>query len=306
MIEICYCIDRNTETCGYVSLYSLLTNASEKVSVLICYDREERIPGVDWGTKLSSFGFEFDIRYQGIDNSIFKQCRPAYGSHAPYLLLSAGLYAITPRLLCIDADTIVDDDISFLYHIDMEGKEIGLAQCEICDNANENEKTVLYKNHKEKTDPYYGSNIVLIDSKKFKESNRIERFTRTALSDPYLQMLWDQTVINCSYNTDEIINLKDLTESWNQNAPRIGPVSSFHKGMIHFVGTPKPWDLLGEIFHPGYKFWRRYASESGANVNSLRNYLSCASLNRAYKARRQYSVWLDSVWQSRFNKENHL
>jgi len=306
MIEVCYCIDQNTETCGYVSLYSVLANAREKVSVLICYDREERVPGVNWGSRLSTFGFDFDIRHQAIDNRVFKECRSAYGSHAPYLLLSAGLFATTPRLLCIDADTIVNDDISFLYHAEMGGKEIGMAQCEVCDNANEHEKTVLYKNHKGKNDPYFGTNIVLLDTKKFRDSDRMGRFIQNALADPHLQMLWDQTVINCSYRTDEIMNLKNMTESWNQNASRTDPKPKFHKGMIHFVGTPKPWDLLGEIFHPGYQFWRKYALQSNAKVNPLVNYFSVKNLRRAYKARRQYSVWLEPFWRRTFKVHNHL
>ena len=40
MIEVCLCIDRNTEQCGYVALHSLLMHASEEVSVLVCYDKD--------------------------------------------------------------------------------------------------------------------------------------------------------------------------------------------------------------------------------------------------------------------------
>lgn len=292
MIEICYCIDKNTEICGFVSLHSLLTHASEKVSVMICYDREEKLPGADWGKQLASFGFDFDIRHQAVDNSVFRKCRSCFGSYAPYLLLSAPQYANSEKLLCLDADTIITKDIKELYCSELKNQEIGIGSGGLCQEANAIEKKLLLAYGKKNEDIYYGSTIVLFNAQKYKTSERLKLFKKIAEKDPHLMMLWDQTIINCAYKNGEIKNNSDLFGYWNQQAPRYGEKPEFHEGIIHYAGTPKPWDIFGEIFHPCYKEWNQAAKNSGIKNNWIKNYFSIQSIKRANCAKKQYSAWI--------------
>ena len=144
MTEVCLCIDRNTEQCGYVALHSLLMHASEEVSVLVCYDKDDGKIKTDWDKRLRGFNFSFRLKYQPIDNKIFRICRSCYGSYAPYLLLSSPHYANTDKMLYIDADTVFTDDICKLYHIDMADSVIGLFTKVQCNERGEIEKKLLY------------------------------------------------------------------------------------------------------------------------------------------------------------------
>jgi len=291
MIEICYCIDRNTEACGFVSLHSLLRRVSEKTLVMICYDREEKIPGADWGRRLSSFGFDFELRHQGIDNSVFRNCRSTFGSYAAYLLLGAADHALSEKLLYLDADCIFTDDIRSLYHTDLGGKDVGLLSYGDCSMRDPNETKILKTHGKTASNLYYGTQVVLFDTGKHRQSRRLQRYQKIAAGDPFLLMLWDQTVINCAFADSEIKDLKPVFGEWNQQAPRDGSAPDFAPGMIHYAGTPKPWDLFGEFFHPCYRQWREAAAAAGLRGVALRNYISRTAIKRALNARKQYAVW---------------
>lgn len=291
MIEICYCIDKNTEVCGFVSMYSMLLHASEKVSIMICYDREEKMPGSNWAKRLNSFGFNFELRYQAIDNSVFRKCRSAYGSFAPYLLLSAPLHSINGKILYVDADTIFSDDIVELFNADLDGKEIAMFQSGTCQKRSFHEKNILFKNKKKEDDLYYSSTICIIDINLFKDSERLQKLKFIATADPFLMMLWDQTVLNCSYINSEVCNLGLKYGRWIQESPRRGKCPQFFPGMIHFCGTPKPWDILGELFHPYYREWKQIANQCGERFTNQKNYFSFAAIKRSWVSRRQYTIW---------------
>jgi len=268
-------------------------HASEEVSVLVCYDKDDGKIKTDWDKRLRGFNFSFRLKYQPIDNKIFRICRSCYGSYAPYLLLSSPHYANTDKMLYIDADTVFTDDICKLYHIDMADSVIGLFTKVQCNERGEIEKKLLYNYNKNLHSYYYGSCLALINTKKYKELKKLELCQDIARRYPFELMLWDQTVLNCAFRDEEICDLSHLGLQWVQEASRNGNRGQFKSGMIHFCGAPKPWDLLGEFYHPYYTEWHNAATSAGILLPMIRNYLSISSWKRAFRVKNQYKIWFN-------------
>ena len=283
MIEVCFSIDKNTEACGFVAVHSLLAHATEKVSVMVCYDREEKLPGANWNERLRSFGFDFDLRHQMIDNSAFRRCKSMYDSFAAYLRLSAPEYALTDRLIYIDADVIITGDLADMYRLDFSSAVIAFRQSGCCGTRREKERDLLYDFGREAGDPYYGSAVAVIDVPAYRGGRKLEKAKDLAIRHAPSLLLWDQTIWNCVFFKDEIAA---LPERWCQD-----PVLNTGPGITHFCGCPKPWDLLGEFFHPSFKVWKAAADRAGLFGTNGKNYLSAIALRRACRLRKQYPVW---------------
>ena len=66
------------------------------------------------------------------------------------------------------------------------------------------------------------------------------------------------------------------------------PIST---SIIHFMGSPKPWDLGAEMLHPYADIWNEATAVAGLAFHKLRKYFQLYSWKRAWRIRRQYSVW---------------
>jgi len=289
MIEVCLTIDKHTVECGYVTVFSLLEHASEKVSIMVCYDRDEGLPAHDWSDRLRACNFDFDLRYQMIDNRPFRGIKAMFDSYACYLRMSAPQYALSDRLMYLDADMVFTGDIAPLYHMDLSGATIGLLKSGNCAVRRDKERELLAKFGKQGDDPYFGATIALIDAARYRDANKLQACIDVAKTYPGFLVLYDQSILNCAFALDEIASVP-LT--WIQEAPRSGRLPDFRPGMIHICGSPKPWDLLGEWFHPYYKEWRAVATRGGLPGVNWKNYFSAQALRRAWRVRRQYAVWL--------------
>jgi len=180
-------------------------------------------------------------------------------------------------------------DIAPLYHMDLSGATIGLLKSGNCAVRRDKERELLAKFGKQGDDPYFGATIALIDAARYRDANKLQACIDVAKTYPGFLVLYDQSILNCAFALDEIASVP-LT--WIQEAPRSGRLPDFRPGMIHICGSPKPWDLLGEWFHPYYKEWRAVATRGGLPGVNWKNYFSAQALRRAWRVRRQYAVWL--------------
>lgn len=296
MIEVCLTIDKNAAESGFVTAFSLLEQAKEKVSIMVCFDREDGLPVTDWSDRLAAHGFDFDLRYQMIDNTAFRATKAMFDSYATYLKLSAPSHAgRAERLLYLDADIVFTgwDLLERIYHMDMGGAAVAMLPSGTCGARAAKEREMLVRRGRKETDLYYGGTLALVDVAKYHELNLLDRYKEVALSDAPSLLYHDQSVANAALANGEATPIP-LDPAYRE-AGRSGPLPEFPPGIIHVCGAPKPWDVFGEWFHPYYPAWSSVAERAGLPKSSWRNYFNPRALKRAWRIRKQYTVWFGPI-----------
>jgi lipopolysaccharide biosynthesis glycosyltransferase len=63
--------------------------------------------------------------------------------------------------------------------------------------------------------------------------------------------------------------------------------------IIHFIGSPKPWDILGEFINPHASVWYSEAKKLNLRYTIWSKYLSITSWSRAFRIKSQYPGLLE-------------
>ena len=98
----------------------------------------------------------------------------------------------------------------------------------------------------------------------------------------------DQTIWNCIMDSIALIDKRWCNYAFPVDCNK----ASYEDGIVHFVGSPKPWDLLGEFFHPYQSIWYESASAAGIRFPKSRRYFRRESWKRAVRIKNQYAQWL--------------
>ncbi len=72
-------------------------------------------------------------------------------------------------------------------------------------------------------------------------------------------MTADQTILNALFAGNFAKLPIRFNAAWpaDKNMPEVAG-----KAVLHFTGSPKPWDLFGHLIHKGYAVWKSYSNES--------------------------------------------
>ena len=193
--HILYATDKNyCELCA-VSLYSLLSRLSSKVVIhIIESSLEERKD--DLSKIADQFGCEIDfIPIEDISKRLVDAGIPPYrGGYSPYARFFISDYVNEGRVLYLDCDTLIKDDLSSLIHFDLKGNPLGA----VIDQSTSYVNVLIgHKQH----DIYYNSGILLFDVEKCREQNVPERFLEAVktidLSNTFLGA--DQEIMNVAF-----------------------------------------------------------------------------------------------------------
>ena len=128
--------------------------------------------------------------------------------------------------------------------------------------------------------PYFNSGVLLFNIEQW--TNQNTSISLKKISEVYSEHLisHDQTILN-AICAGEFNHLPDeFNVSWppNRKVP-----THLSKCIIHFIGAPKPWDLLGESVHSGYDVWAGYNTNFW---NSKNGKLNTQKLARAWHIRK--------------------
>ena len=158
------------------------------------------------------------------------------------------------KAIYTDVDVIVVDDIAKLYNEDLENYALGAVWEEFFENSyNISRKSTLELSDSHK---YFCSGILLIDSKKWRESNITEKLLE--LGNKYKDKLkWpDQDLLNIYFDN----NYKELSYKYCF----VDPCHEFHKKkdfiIRHYTGNLKPWKIsphiVSELYPDNDLFWK--------------------------------------------------
>jgi len=293
VIEVAFNLDKYTLDCAHVAAHSLASHAGEPVRVLFLLESSAPELPADWRKRLENLSPNAKVEFVTVDNTAFRHCKSFFGSHATYLRIYAPRFAETSRLIYSDTDVVFTSDARELRDLPMNGATIALPGGTPVSGRPEQEKEALLACGRGKDDLYYGSGLAVIDTAKYLGSGKIQRCEEIARSKaPHLKF-HEQTIWNCAFSAEEI---RGLDGKWCQTPPvGRGPAFRAAPGIVHFAGSPKPWDLLGEFCHAAYPIWADAARKARRSPRKLAKYFDSSTLVRAWRIRRQYAAWIGPI-----------
>ncbi len=208
LLQVAYASDENYVPVMGVSLMSLLEKNRECKGIRI-YVLDGGIEEESKGTLeklISSYGQGREIRFispapllEKVSDKIQGYgCIPSGKTFFARIFISELLPGLTGRLLYIDCDTLVNDSLTPLLHVDMKGKSLGMVHDCISRE---------YLNiHPVKLERYHNSGFLLIDMDTWKKRNA-EKLLLDGIAAGYgAYPLPDQDLLNMSLR-DEIVTL---------------------------------------------------------------------------------------------------
>lgn len=217
--------------------------------------------GLDAGDKSNIATLLKSENYQGATVFIyfdakksFGHLRSLHGDWTPYGRLLIPEIIQSDRALYLDADLVIGVDILRLREFDFDGHLLGAVYG--CPVENTLDSPFLIKNLDWTPDTgYFNSGVVLFNLQKWRAENTDSKWKR--ISGKYSDELisHDQTLLNalCRGRFAHLPNEFNLP--WNSHKEK--PANA-ENGILHFVGSPKPWDWGGKYIHKGFNAWNEF------------------------------------------------
>jgi lipopolysaccharide biosynthesis glycosyltransferase len=103
--------------------------------------------------------------------------------------------------------------------------------------------------------PYFNSGVVLFDLEECRRRGAACTWRSFALAHRDRLVSHDQTVLNAYANGGFLQLPARYNTEWPASLPR--PLN-VENAIVHFSGSPKPWDVTGRWLHRGHSLWKSY------------------------------------------------
>ncbi|WP_373540733.1 glycosyltransferase family 8 protein [Chamaesiphon sp.] len=292
-ISVALCADKNVEVSLHVTLYSLLKSSQHPIQINLVQKgyKSKEIDNIH--RTLQQFAGKYRLNVIEFDeNALFGKFKGLHGNQFNFTKLILANVLPNDRIIYLDSDLVVGKDLSGLFSTNLNEFIIGASSIEtIADSL----RSTFYQSIGMKKEAnYFNSGVMLMDLKKWRELD----ITSQCLSfaNKYVNRLsfGDEAVLNCIFYE----NFQAIDASYNHplypDSARHGSLATplvrqnDQNEIFHFVGSPKPFDFLGEFIHPNYAMF----SDSLAHT-TFRNYksyldFSFAKLKRTVNLSRSY------------------
>ena len=106
---------------------------------------------------------------------------------------------------------------------------------------------------------YFNAGVLLFNLKKWRESNMEAKWKDLAEKYPEQLISHDQTLLNalCEGNFAHLSPV--FNNPWYPDSEKPEDADN---SIIHFVGSPKPWDLFARNIHKGNKTWNAFTTNT--------------------------------------------
>lgn len=229
---------------------------------------------------LASQSFAHTVHFIDFDaKKMFGHLKSLHGDWTTYGRLLIPKHVNGEAALYLDSDLVVEVDVLELADFDTGEHFLGaVASGKMVYTL---ERDFFINRLKIPGDtPYFNAGVLLFNLKQWR-LQKVEDSVN-ALTEKYPQefLAVDQTLLNaiCSGR------FARLPEKFN-NAwyPANATADSPEKSILHFVGSPKPWDVSGRLTHSGYRVWKSYDDRRWRSVYGS---LSAEKLMRTWKTRK--------------------
>ncbi|MDO4978742.1 MAG: glycosyltransferase family 8 protein [Candidatus Saccharibacteria bacterium] len=256
-VPVFYCIDEAYAPFTIISAKSMILNSTSDLDIyIIADDLEPETAGHFIDLKKINPKINVNINIQSLERS-FDMIPESYITetnwHTFSIYFRLFLHAMFPdidKAIYIDADTVVDGDISELYHIDLQGNYLGGVIEPVM------EAVQAFKDYTEqaigiRTDEYINSGMLLMDFRKLREINFDKVCLDLITKYGFETIAPDQDYIN----TVLYGKILYLDPKWNAISDAAYADIKDPK-IIHYRLFSKPWRTKGVIFE---KYFWKYA-----------------------------------------------
>ena len=251
-INICMSFDDNYLAPALTAIVSLLKKTNSVIRFYILCD--DQLSSNSRELICLNAGNRNEVQFIDVDAKILKKFplnREYISINTYYRLLIQNLIPVN-KIIYLDADIIVCDDLVNLWNEDLHGKCMGgvLDEGGITQARRLNMRGDVY---------YFNAGILLIDLKTIRDKykNPMDMYLRIYYANRKYITLQDQDILNLSYKNDMVT----LPLRWNING-RIFEVNELdHKynakdvdaalkdvGILHYTDRKKPWKFIAT--HP--------------------------------------------------------
>ena len=186
-------------------------------------------------------------------NKTFGHLRDFCGDYTTYGKLLIPQLVPEDVVLYLDSDLIVNLDILELQGFDMKGQPMaavyGSTVAHVLDR-----KFMTQKLSWSEDVPYFNAGIILFDLAQWRAINMDEKWRQLTRNHPEDFISHDQTIFNSLSKG----NFTRLPAKFNVAWKPSKELAEVDNAIIHFVGSPKPWDIFGSVIHAGYGLWKSY------------------------------------------------
>jgi lipopolysaccharide biosynthesis glycosyltransferase len=176
-------------------------------------------------------------------------------------------YILEDTVLYLDADLVIELDVMKLEGFDFQGKAIAavnggpiqysLENLFFCDEIGINPEVASFN-----------SGVLLMNLKVWRQNDIKNQCLAFGRSYPNKLKSADQTILNGLFAGNFAFLPNEFNLPWYAHSDR--PRSK--KAILHFVGSPKPWDLFGKYFHNGFLVWKSYLDTAWKKAYYNHNY----------------------------------
>ncbi|WP_310487938.1 glycosyltransferase [Chamaesiphon sp. VAR_69_metabat_338] len=283
-ISVGLCADKNIEVGLHVTLYSLMQSSQCPVKInLVC--KGYTATDID---KIHRTLQPFDRKYQlniiEFDEiALFGKFSGLHGNKFNFTKLILASLLPDDRIVYLDSDLCIRRDLQELFDTDLNGFTIGASAVEtIADSLRSSFYQSIGMNKEAK---YFNSGVMLMDLKKWRELDITAKCL--AFANKYVDRLvfGDEAILNCIFYE----NFQVIDPSYNHPLyPNSDLIKSNSNDIFHFVGSPNPFDFLGEWIHVNFSMFHETLAQT--NLRDYKSYrgLSIQRLKRTLRLLRSY------------------
>ena len=283
-MDIAFCTNRLGLAGLGGTMTSLIRNCSDtgKLSILVlCVDFTDREKH-SIVKLLESEQFYGNCKFIDFDPvSVFGSFNSLHGDWTTYGRLLLADYLNVDRVLYLDYDLLVELDVLQVADFDFQGRFLAA----VGGGKFKHALGWQFYVNKAGVDPdleYFNAGVILFNLREWRLKKLKEKCLDIGRKYSTEIPTVDQSLMNllCKGNFAKLP--LSFNCEWYAYKPK--PVVA-EQMILHFVGSPKPWDPLGSFLHKGYVDWKKYSNE-GWDADFGR--FTPALLNRAWHIRRSY------------------
>ena len=249
-ISIALCADKNIEIGLHITLYSLLETSQSPLKINLVQKGYESRDVDKLHKTLRPFDGNYELNIVNFDEQhLFGKYKGLHGNKFPFTKLMLASLLSDDKVLYLDSDLLIRKDLSSLFVTDLKGHILGVSGIE---SIGSSLRSKFYTSIGMKEEaPYFNSGVMMMDLIQWRQQDITKRCIEFA--DCYADRLVfaDEAILNCVFYEN---NFHILDSSFNHALYPTSPsiLANDLEAVFHFVGSPKPWDFLGEILHQNY------------------------------------------------------
>lgn len=269
-----------------VTISSLIRNCSncEKLNIwFLCsgFSHKDKSCVIDLLEKESFGGNYHFIDFDPVFH--FGMFHSLHGDWTTYGRLLLAELINEDRVLYLDSDLVVELDVLQVENFDFDGKALAAVFGCSLEYTLEN-KFFTSKLGLSSDLETFNAGVLLINLNEWRLKNIKNICLSIAKNYPLEILSNDQTLLNAVFAGNFAKLPKAFNCEWYSHSSK--PCVSENM-ILHFVGSPKPWDPWGFLMHNGYQTYRKYLNKDWASSFNSYNF-NIASFRRIWNIRRSY------------------